>query len=234
MFAGPNGSGKSTLKRMIDERLLGCYLNADDIEKHLGDRGAIDLSDFGLRSSAAQAVAYLRRSRFLQGASGALDQGALEAEGSVLRVGADASNSYFASVLVEFLRRELMAARQSFTFETVMSHPSKIDALVSARDLGYRTYLYFVGTEDASINVTRVAERVRRGGHPVPEDKIRERYERTMGLLKSAVVASHRAYLFDNSGTQASLVAEITDGHEVTVHSAELPRWVLRHLLRPA
>lgn len=45
-----------------------------------------------------------------------------------------------------------------------------------ARERGYRTYLYFVSTEDADINVNRVAIRIREGGHPVPPEKIRDRH----------------------------------------------------------
>lgn len=39
MFAGPNGSGKSTVKNKINSKLLGVYLNADDIEQDIKKRG---------------------------------------------------------------------------------------------------------------------------------------------------------------------------------------------------
>lgn len=43
MFAGPNGSGKSTFKSMIRKELLGVYINPDEIEKEISDRGFLDL-----------------------------------------------------------------------------------------------------------------------------------------------------------------------------------------------
>ena len=55
-------------------------------------------------------------------------------------------NSYFASVITDFIRQRLLDKRQSFTFETVMSHPSKVAFLKEAQALGYRTHLYFVST----------------------------------------------------------------------------------------
>ena len=61
----------------------------------------------------------------------------------------------------------------SFSFETVMSHPSKIKELKKAKEKGYRIYLYFVCTDDAEINVNRVANRIEKGGHPVDVYKIR-------------------------------------------------------------
>jgi len=39
MFAGPNGSGKSTFKKLIRQELLGVYINPDEIEKEICDRG---------------------------------------------------------------------------------------------------------------------------------------------------------------------------------------------------
>jgi predicted ABC-type ATPase len=124
-------------------------------------------------------------------------------------------NSYLASLAVEFIREKLIAHSLTLTLETVMSHPSKIELLKEARELGYRTYLYFVATEDPEINVSRVRYRVQRqGGHSVPKEKIISRYFRSLELLLAAIRQTNRAYLFDNSGeNQAQTwVAEITDG----------------------
>lgn len=50
-------------------------------------------------------------------------------------------NSYFASVLVDFLRRQLLQQKISFTFETVVSSKDKIDFLRLAQQQGFRAYL---------------------------------------------------------------------------------------------
>ncbi|MEE4342266.1 hypothetical protein V2J66_11620 [Pseudomonas alliivorans] len=55
-----------------------------------------------------------------------------------------------------------------------MSHPSKVEIMREARHRGYRTYLYFVSTENPEINVGRVAIRVREGGHPVESITVRD------------------------------------------------------------
>ncbi len=62
----------------------------------------------------------------------------------------------------------------TFTFETVMSHPDKIELLHKAQQSGFRTYLYYVATEDPEINISRVENRVSSGGHPVPREKIKK------------------------------------------------------------
>ncbi len=53
-----------------------------------------------------------------------------------------AVNSYLAATVADFLRHQLLAARLSFTFESVMSHRSKLEFLQLAAATGYRTYLY--------------------------------------------------------------------------------------------
>jgi predicted ABC-type ATPase len=96
-------------------------------------------------------------------------------------------------------RQDCLASRLSFSFETVMSHPSKIDVLKQARRLGYFVMLYFVATASPTLNVQRVRQRVALGGHAVPEDRIVSRYERTLALLPQAIAQCDRAILFDNS-----------------------------------
>lgn len=106
------------------------------------------------------------------------------------------------------LRQACLSRQASFSFETVMSHPSKIDVLKQARALGYANLLYFVGTEHPELNIERVRQRVLLGGHDVPHDRIVQRYSRTMKLLPDAIAECDRVLLFDNT-------YRITDGSPV-------------------
>ncbi len=129
------------------------------------------------------------------------------------------------SVLSDFLRQQLLATRTSFTFETVMSSADKVAFFCQARAAGFRTYLYYVATEDPTINVERVRQRVASGGHDVSEDKIRSRYQRSLDLLLDAVECADRAYVFDNSGSDRLWVAEATDGTELEMKTDAMPAW---------
>lgn len=123
----------------------------------------------------------------------------------------------------------------SFSFETVMSHPSKIQFLEEAKALGYRTYLYFVCTANPEINCSRVAERVRMGGHDVPREKILNRYSRSLDLLSEAVQQCRRAYIFDNTSEVMTLVVSVEAQGDVFIYSSEepqIPLWVADHLIR--
>lgn len=228
MFAGPNGSGKSRIKSMVEERhpdILGTYLNPDNLEADIKARGRFEPHVFGVSPDEEELLAYLRGSSFLQSAGLGEQVERLHWEGGALWFDQVAMNSYFASVLADFLRREMLRNRVSFSFETVMSAPDKVQLLREAQAAGYRTYLYYVATRDPEINVSRVANRVALGGHPVPADKIRARYERSLGFLLDAIRASHRAFLFDNSGDTTLWFAQINDGQELEYKADRAPRW---------
>jgi predicted ABC-type ATPase len=146
----------------------------------------------------------------------------------------DAGNPYLVTVLADFMRRKWLAGHISFTCETVMSGPDKVGLLRNARRLGYRTYLYFVCTDSPLINQGRVAARVADGGHNIPDDKIVQRYGRSLRALREAVAVVNRAYLFDNStaGHPARLIAEYQEGALLRV-TEDLPNWYVTTLLRP-
>ncbi len=124
-------------------------------------------------------------------------------------------------------RQELLLAQESMAFETVMSHPSKIEFMRSAREAGYRVTLIFVGVASAEISISRVKQRVANGGHDVPRQKIIDRYDRVMALLPQAIQAVDRALLFDNSADSARLVAEFRDGKQI-FGVADAPQWAIQ------
>lgn len=106
-----------------------------------------------------------------------------------------------------------------------MSSPDKIQLLQKAQILGYRTYLYYIATDDPLINISRVQSRVKMGNHDVPQDKIISRYNRSLSLLLDAIRYTNRAYIFDNSSSEEILVAEITDGKLLELKTNQLPCW---------
>ena len=137
---------------------------------------------------------------------------------------------YFASILCDFVRRGWIKKNISFTFETVMSNRDKLALLTEARAASYRTYLYYICTEDPSVNQRRVEGRVKDGGHTVPSDKIRARYHRSLGLLAEAISLCDRAYLFDNTGTGHELIAEFEQQQLIRM-SDDPPHWFMDHVL---
>lgn len=233
MFAGPNGSGKSLLKPLLSPELLGVYVNPDEIEILLKQTGWLDLAAFQVNSDEASLKAFFAGSPLLkkEGLTGVAD--GIRLDGQRLSFGAQALNAYIAAVTAAFIREELLQSKTSFTTETVMSSPDKVGLLRRAHALGYRTYLYYIATDDPEINLSRIEARVAAGGHPVPPEKVAPRYHRSLGLLLDAIFETDRAYIFDNSHERGERlwIAEVTGGEELDLKVDELPAWFRKAVL---
>lgn len=140
---------------------------------------------------------------------------------------------YAAARMADTLRRELLAQRESFIFETVFSDPvgDKVTFLKEAERSGYTIVLLFIGTKGPEISDERVAMRVLKGGHDVPADKLKERYPRVMRNLQRALIEISNVRVYDNSDLRDPyrLVATKEDGQILQMHGST-PDW-LRRLL---
>ncbi|HVS38826.1 MAG TPA: hypothetical protein VMS17_24935 [Gemmataceae bacterium] len=232
MFAGPNGSGKTSLARRLAREFapdglfyLRDYLNADDLLRDLQRGTGIRFGDHGLTITTEQLRAALAGGGRLRPDHAFVD--AVRVADSVVTAPASLCDSYAAAAVADVLRERLLAAGKSFSFETVMSHQSKVDFFARGRAAGYRTYLYFIATESPTLNIHRIGNRTGLGGHDVPEEKIVARYTRCLRLVGAALRHAHRAFLFDNSGLDPVWLAEQTlDGKlEMKVPISALPVW---------
>ncbi len=90
-------------------------------------------------------------------------------------------------------------AHQSVGVETVLS-TSKYRRLVrAAKKRGFEIRLIYVILETPDLNVERVRLRVRKGGHDVPVEKVRERWARSLRQLPWFLNQADWALIFDNS-----------------------------------
>jgi len=227
MFAGPNGSGKTTIQRGLERPTswFGISINPDDVERILLETGSLPLDDFDLVVEIDRLREHFSKSTLLRQRKISFAADSWFIEDNALHLGSVRVNSYIASVLCDFLRRIALANRKSFSFETVMSAPDKVELLQEAQSLGFRTYLYFVATEDPLINIERVRYRVEEGGHDVPRDKIIARYYRSIDLLREAIRHANRGFLFDTSAEAPWYFAETTDGAVIELKSNTVPTW---------
>lgn len=231
IFAGPNGSGKTTLYQLISEHCdLGLFVNADIIEANLRDRGFFDFSSFHIPVEAESFLACFTSSSFYHSANGdeLLPRLSFNANGLLLS-NPEKLNSYFAAFIADYLRNQIVNSGQKLSVETVMSDKRKFDFFRMARKNGYRIYLYFITTIDAQINLERVRCRTELGGHDVPEEKIRNRYKRSLDNLLEAISLSDRAYLFDNSYSQPQLIAE-AENNLIESYREFIPNWYQQYV----
>jgi predicted ABC-type ATPase len=136
------------------------------------------------------------------------------------------AGAYKAAEIAEERRRDHLASRKSFVSESTFSHPSKLELLADAAAVGFRVVLYHVNVRTADLSVARVARRVRQGGHDVPEDKVRERYERNQALIRKAALQADRTFIYDNSiiGKPPRLLIELRAGNVHRV-AENIPEW---------
>jgi predicted ABC-type ATPase len=134
--------------------------------------------------------------------------------------------SYKAAEIAEERRKAHLADRVSFVSESTFSHPSKLALIDDAKLAGFRVVLYHVSVRNPNLSVARVAARFDGGGHNVPEEKIRERYERNKELIRQAALRSDRAFVYDNSivGKMPALAVEFKTG-DVVWASEKMPAW---------
>lgn len=141
-------------------------------------------------------------------------------------------HSYEAAKIAETMRMQLLQKGRTFCFETVFSHPSKIDFIAQAKAMGYEIVLVFIHLNDVSLNQARVAQRVSEGGHSVPKDKVNSRIPRTLQNIKKTLPLCNRCYLLDNSRFDDPFkqIAEIQKG-QVILKVASLPEWAKNMLV---
>lgn len=237
IFAGPNGSGKSTLFEEFSTKYkAGVFINADLIEKKLSEKHLVDLNEFGISATQNDFEYFLNS----QAGHSLIQKSASEGKPINISVKENfivntvkSTHSYEASLAASFIREMIFQTAQSFSFETVMSHESKLHEIRDANNKGYQSYLYFVCTDAPEINVSRVLNRVDKGGHNVSPEKIKARYERTLQHLFPAIQLCYRTFLFDNSGDKITLIGEIYKGEQLTLHTDAqyFPQWFTDYIL---
>ena len=147
--------------------------------------------------------------------------------------------SYDAARLASGEAADLVTARADFCFETVSSHPSKVDLIAQAKAAGHVIHFVIIHLGDPALHIQRVRQRVAGGGHSVPEQKIVQRLPRVQTNLRAAVplcddVIIYRNYMMDTHTANRSfaLVIRTQDGI-VSKGQIPLPRWVLEYMPAP-
>ena len=235
IFAGPNGSGKSVLyKYLVSQHYFNkyFYINADEISK--GIINGFSFSNWPVDISFEGFISYLESSSFKTVVNIKDIKKNLKIENSVfLWLGENKKLTYVSAAIADYLRQKLLSSESSFACETVFSHASKIDFLKSAKEKGFKVYLYFIATRDPKINQGRVETRVEKGGHDVPPDKIESRYYRCLENLYEAIKYCDKVFLFDNSESKAEVTynnfAEINN-KECSILSDNIPEWFFKYV----
>jgi predicted ABC-type ATPase len=134
------------------------------------------------------------------------------------------------------MRAKAIESNEPFAFETVMSHPSRINELLMLKERGYHLLLTFITTDNPEKNVERVTLRYQTGtttGHYVPPDKVRDRYHRTLALLPKAAEISDVVFVYDNTADFAKPSLQAVIEQDLFSISPDAKPWVHDKLVLP-
>lgn len=105
--------------------------------------------------------------------------------------------------------RGLIAAKASFAIESTLSGKTYVAMIREAKAQGYRFLLHYIRIGSGDQAVGRVGLRVKLGGHDVPEDDIRRRFERSRKhFIEDYVPLADEWGLWDNHSPPAVRIAD--------------------------
>ena len=113
---------------------------------------------------------------------------------------------------------DLASGRSTFAFETTLAGRSYARWLPELIQQGYQFHIVFLWLPSPEFALERVEDRVRRGGHPVPERTVRRRFHaglKNLFSLYQPIAATWR--ILDNSGTPPPSLVAAGRGRDVTL-----------------
>lgn len=113
-----------------------------------------------------------------------------------------------------------IASGEQFSFETTLGGETIPRILLNAAQSGTQISVYYIGLNSVELNIERVAARVERGGHDIPIDKIRQRWDGSILNIVKLLPSLNILRVYDNSMTveegqspEPDLLVSITEGH---------------------
>lgn len=129
---------------------------------------------------------------------------------------------------------ELTQARRDIAFETTLASHLLLPRIRSMQVSGYRFHLFFFWLPSADMAVQRVASRVASGGHHIPEETIRRRYERGLeNLFNHYLPAADSWTFFDNTQRTARRIAWRDIGESLRVEDNAFWRQLVSRYMKP-
>ena len=132
-----------------------------------------------------------------------------------------------AALFCEKRREDCLLNGESLIFETVMSAQDKLDFICRAKQAGYFVRIFFIGTENPTINASRIARRVMKGGHDVPITKIISRYIKSIANCAEISSVVDRLYVYDNSAENRKAIPlfRLRNGQIGKIYVKDIPEW---------
>ena len=119
---------------------------------------------------------------------------------------------------------ECIQRGEDLTWETTLSGSKTARTVAAARENGYFVRLYYVALSSAEESLSRIANRVRKGGHDIPEDMVRRRFAKRFDDLARILPLVDEAVFFDNENGFAH-IADLDHG-KLKKTGEYRPKWL--------
>lgn len=98
--------------------------------------------------------------------------------------------------------------RASFALETTLSGRSNLRLIQKLKTNGYKVHVFLMQVASVEVGLSRIKQRVLKGGHDVPEAVVRRRFDRSFrNFVVEYRALAHSWYLFDNTSTKPATIA---------------------------
>jgi predicted ABC-type ATPase len=117
-----------------------------------------------------------------------------------------------------------------FAFETTMAGRTHLNLIRALIRRGYKVHMFYIWISSVDQTLSRIRDRVLHGGHSVPEEVVRRRFERSIkNFFVDYRPLADRWYLFSNSSSSPVLVASQEGGSLLVVNRMEYNDLVRRY-----
>lgn len=112
----------------------------------------------------------------------------------------------------------------NFTQETTLSGKKTLRTIIRAKEKDYFIRLYYVGVSTAEESVLRIKNRVRKGGHSIPDEDVLRRFEKRFEDLAKILPYCDEVHFYDNENGFTE-VGEYRNGN-IIVPDGYVPDWI--------
>ena len=134
-------------------------------------------------------------------------------------------NVMLAEEMLKNLLKEVISRKENFMIESNLARMADYEWINRIRKEGYQTSLFFFGTDDVRVNKGRVLQRVKEGGHGVPEPIIEHRYRMGLSYLKREMLLLDDVILIDATGSYLMVEASVV-ARKIMAKKSMAPHWV--------
>lgn len=124
--------------------------------------------------------------------------------------------------------KQLFMDEQSFVQETTLCGRGIVQNIINAKKHGYKITVFYVGVDSVELAKERIAYRVKKGGHGIPDADVERRFHESFRNLEIIMPYCDELYFFDNTEYIYPIAA--IKGGEKEIISKKLPDWFLKIL----